>query len=297
MGKQLNLYLESLIDTLININLTMKFNNYKNLFNLSGKTAIITGGLGLLGKHFCKSLAEFGANIAVVDIDLEKAIDFAKSIEANYSVKSKGYYCNVSDSISVNEMVDRILIDFGKIDILHNNAAAKSENLIDFFTDFENYKIEEWNKIMSVNIDGMFLVAQAVGKSMINLGVKGSIVQSSSIYGIMGPDNSIYTNSLYLGHQINTPAVYSTSKAAVIGLSKYLATYWANFGIRVNTITPGGVESGQNKEFISRYSSRIPLGRMAFPEEMTGALIYLVSDASSYVTGQNLIIDGGLSAW
>ena len=150
---------------------------------------------------------------------------------------------------------------------------------------------------MAVNIDGMFLVAQPVGKHMIKHGEGGSIIQTSSIYGIMAPDQRIYEGSFYMGRSINTPAVYSTSKAAVIGLTKYLAAYWADKGIRVNTLTPGGVESGQNETFKQRYSARIPLGRMAKPDEMVSALIYLASDASIYVTGQNIIVDGGLSAW
>ena len=150
---------------------------------------------------------------------------------------------------------------------------------------------------MAVNLDGMFLVAQAVGKQMVAQGRGGSIIQTASIYGVMAPDHRIYEGSFYLGHQINTPAVYAASKAAVIGLTKYLATYWADKGIRVNTLTPGGTESGQNDEFIRRYSARIPLNRMANAHEMVGALLYLAADASSYVTGQNIIVDGGLDAW
>jgi NAD(P)-dependent dehydrogenase (short-subunit alcohol dehydrogenase family) len=143
----------------------------------------------------------------------------------------------------------------------------------------------------------MFLMAQAVGKQMVIQGKGGSIIQTASIYGVMGPDHRIYEGSFYLGREINTPAVYSASKAGVIGLTRHLATYWADKGIRVNTLTPGGTESGQNDEFKKRYSARIPLGRMANAYEMVGALLYLASDASSYVTGQNIIIDGGLNAW
>ena len=150
---------------------------------------------------------------------------------------------------------------------------------------------------MSVNIDGMFLVAQAVGKQMLSQGQGGSIVQTASVYGVVAPDQRIYEGSEYMGVEINTPAVYATSKAAVIGLTKYLATYWAKDNIRVNAITPGGVESGQNEQFQSLYSKRVPLGRMGQASEMVAALVYLASDASSYVTGQNLIVDGGLTAW
>lgn len=150
---------------------------------------------------------------------------------------------------------------------------------------------------MSVNLDGMFLAAQAIGSQMIKQGKGGSIIQTSSIYGILGPDQRIYEGSYYLERKINTPAVYSASKAAVIGLSKYLAAYWADKKIRVNTLTPGGSESGQNDVFVKKYSARTPLGRMGRPDEMVAALIFLASEASSYVTGQNIVVDGGLSAW
>jgi NAD(P)-dependent dehydrogenase (short-subunit alcohol dehydrogenase family) len=150
---------------------------------------------------------------------------------------------------------------------------------------------------MSVNIDGMFLMAKKCGKHMLDHGKGGSIVQTASIYGIMAPDQRIYENSEYMGVEINTPAVYSASKGAVIALSRYLAAYWGSKNIRVNTLTPGGVESGQNEEFTSRYSERVPMGRMAHANEMVGALVYLASDASSYVNGQNIVVDGGLSSW
>lgn len=271
--------------------------DYKNLFSLSGKTAIVTGGIGILGKQFCSILAEFGANVAVVDIALNEASEFAENLERKYVNKVKAFYCDITNSDSVESMVQEVVSTFGGVDILHNNAAGKSKNLSQFFAPFEDYKLDEWNEIMDVNLGGMFLVAKNVGKFMVEQNRGGSIIQTSSIYGIMGPDNRIYEGSFYLGQQINTPAVYSASKAAVVGLTKYLATYWADKGIRVNTITPGGVESGQNDTFKQNYSKRIPLQRMGKPHEMAGALLYLASDASSYVTGQNIIIDGGLSAW
>ena len=149
---------------------------------------------------------------------------------------------------------------------------------------------------MAVNLDGLFLVARAVGTRMAARGA-GSIVQTASIYGVRGPDPRLYEGSEYRGQPINTPPVYSASKAGVIGLTKHLATYWADRGVRVNTLTPGGVESGQNETFQARYGARVPLGRMARPDEMVGALLFLASDAASYVTGQNIIVDGGLSAW
>jgi NAD(P)-dependent dehydrogenase (short-subunit alcohol dehydrogenase family) len=271
--------------------------SYKTLFDLSGKTALITGAGGILGRHFCAGLAESGAAVALVDIREDGVRELAAELAAKYGVKAQGFGCDVSDPQSVRSMVKQVVAAFGHIDILHNNAAGKSDDLDAFFAPFEDYSFEQWRQIMAVNLDGMFLVAQAVGKQMVGQGRGGSIIQTSSIYGLIGPDQRIYEGSFYLGRQINTPAVYSASKAGVIGLTQYLATYWADKGIRVNAIAPGGAESGQNDEFIRRYSARIPMGRMAKAHEIVGALLYLASDASSYVTGQTIAIDGGLAAW
>ena len=270
---------------------------YKNLFKLDGKTAIVTGGVGVLGKEFSTALADFGANVVIVDINKELIDKFVKKLQKKSTSKIIGLVCDVSDKSSVDFMVSNVISEFGCIDILHNNAAGKSDNLTSFFESFEEYDLSQWNKIMSVNVNGMFLVAQAVGKTMIENKINGSIIQTSSIYGLLGPDQRIYDGSLYMGQEINTPAVYSVSKSAILGLTRHLATYWANKGIRVNTLTPGGVESGQNDVFKKKYSNRVPMNRMALPHEMAGGLLYLASDASSYVTGQNIIIDGGLSAW
>ena len=271
--------------------------SYRGLFDLHGKVAVVTGGAGILGQHFCAGLAESGATVAVVDLHEGKAKELALALADRYKAVAIGIGCDVADPESVQAMVARVVSKYDKINVLHNNAAGKSDDLDAFFAPFEDYSLDQWRKIMAVNLDGMFLVAQAVGKQMVAQGKGGSIIQTSSIYGLMAPDHRIYEGSLYLGHQINTPAVYTASKAAVIGLTKHLATYWADKGIRVNTLTPGGTESGQNDEFNRRYSARIPLNRMATAQEMVGALLYLASDASSYVTGQNIIVDGGLSVW
>jgi NAD(P)-dependent dehydrogenase (short-subunit alcohol dehydrogenase family) len=270
---------------------------YKPLFDLSGKTAIVTGALGILGRRFCRGLAEFGANVAVVDLDLEGCRTYAAELKQELGVDAFGVACDVATEASVTAMVDAVVGHFGSIDILHNNAASKSNDLPAFFAPFEDYSLQEWRKIMSVNIDGMFLVAKAVGGRMVAQGRGGSIIQTASIYGIMASDKRIYEGSLYMGLQISNPAVYSASKAAVVGLTRYLAAYWADQRIRVNALVPGGVESGQNDTFKQRYSARVPMGRMAKGEEMVGALVFLASEASSYVTGHALVVDGGLNAW
>lgn len=270
---------------------------YRDLFSLSGKTAIVTGAVGILGQGFCRGLAEFGAQVAVVDLDEERCTKFAEELKSEYGVEAMGVACDVADSGSVSKLIDSVVARFGAIDVLHNNAASKSSDLDAFFASTEEYSLAEWRKIMSVNVDGMFLVAQAVGKQMQKQGTGGSIIQTASIYGIVSSDKRIYEGSFYLGRQISNPAVYSTSKAAVVGLTRYLAANWGDQGIRVNALVPAGVESGQNDTFKSRYSARVPLGRMAKASEMVGALVYLASDASSYVTGHCLVVDGGLSAW
>ena len=271
--------------------------NFGELFSLKGKTAIVTGGAGMLGRCFCAGLAEFGARVAVVDIDGNKAETYAKELRRRYGVKSIGVACDVSNPASVRAMLAETVKAFGSVHVLHNNAATKNRNLNSFFKSFEECSLSEWREVMRVNLDGMFLVAQAAGRQMAEQGSGGSIIQTASIYGMLGPDARIYEGSHYLGGKINTPAVYSASKGGVLALTKYLAAYWAKKKIRVNTLTPGGVESGQNSRFRKNYSNRVPLGRMAKADEMVGALIYLASAASSYVTGQNIIVDGGLSTW
>jgi NAD(P)-dependent dehydrogenase (short-subunit alcohol dehydrogenase family) len=271
--------------------------HYKDLFQLNGKVAVVTGAVGILGQRFCRGLAEFGANVVVVDLEQDRCKAFAAELQSDYAIEAVGIACDVSDPDSVAEMVDRAVKRFGAIHILHNNAASKSSDLDAFFATTEKYSLSEWRKIMAVNVDGMFLVAQAIGGQMQKQGSGGSIIQTASIYGILSSDKRIYEGSFYLDRQISNPAVYSTSKAAVVGLTRYLAGNWGDARIRVNALVPGGVESGQNDTFKARYSARVPLARMAQPDEMVGALVYLASDASSYVTGHCLVVDGGLSAW
>ena len=266
------------------------------LFSLANKVVIVTGGAGLLGQVFCQALVDVGAHVAIVDLDLASAETAAKKINKSDAQKVVAFESDITSPESVTQMVANVVKQLGRIDVLVNNAASKGSSLDAFFESFEDYSLKTWREVMSVNIDGLFLVAQAVGKQMKKQG-GGSIIQTSSIYGVVAPDQRIYEGSEYNGRAINTPAVYSASKSAVNGLTSYLSTYWASSKIRVNSLTPGGIASGQNSEFNKKYSNRVPLGRMGEASELVGALIYLASDASSYVTGQNLIVDGGLSAW
>jgi NAD(P)-dependent dehydrogenase (short-subunit alcohol dehydrogenase family) len=181
------------------------------------------------------------------------------------------------------------------VDVLINNAAAKSPH---FFAPLESFPLEDWNQVMAVNVTGIFLAVRELGPTMAVKG-KGSIINVSSIYGVVGPDQRIYEGSHYedMGWTINTPLIYSTTKGAIISMTRYLATYWGPKGVRTNTLTPGGIYSGQNDAFNRKYSEKVPLGRMATAEDMVGALMFLASDASAYMNGQNIIVDGGWTAW
>jgi NAD(P)-dependent dehydrogenase (short-subunit alcohol dehydrogenase family) len=267
--------------------------DYPAKFRLDGKSVLITGGAGILGRQFCIGLTQAGAQVAVVDVNAEAA----QALAAELGPQAAGFACDVSAPASVQRCVDAVLTRFGRIDVLHNNAATKTSDLRACFAPFEQYTLQTWREMMAVNIDGMFLMAQAVGRHMLERGGGGAVIQTSSIYGLVGPDERIYEGSSYLGGPINTPAPYAASKAAVIGLTRWLATHWAKDGIRVNCLVPGGVGSGQNGVFNDLYSARVPLGRMARDDEIVPALLYLASDASSYMTGQVIAVDGGWTSW
>jgi len=270
--------------------------SYRALFDLAGKTAVVTGACGILGRRFAAGFAEFGANLALVDLDEARTADLAAELAQRYHVKATGIACDIADPAAVTRLAERVDAGFGGAQILMNNAATKGTDADAFFAPLERFDLATWREVMAVNLDGMFLVAQAIGGRMAERG-GGSIIQTASIYGLLAPDQRIYEGSEYNGRAINTPPVYTASKAGVIGLTRHLATYWAEKGVRVNTLTPGGVASGQNGEFQRRYAARIPMGRMAEADDMVGAAVFLASDASRYVTGQNIIVDGGLSAW
>jgi NAD(P)-dependent dehydrogenase (short-subunit alcohol dehydrogenase family) len=263
-------------------------------FNLMGRLVLVMGGAGILGKQISSALAASGAKVIIADRDAERAAITADSIcDVLGAHTAQFVVCDITDRPSLEDLKKRIEAEHGQVQVLVNNAAAKSPN---FFEPFETFPVEDWDFVMGVNLKGVMLGCQVFGAAMAERG-HGSIINTLSVYGIVAPDQRIYEGSEYEGHAINTPAVYSTSKAAVWGLTKYLSAYWGDRNVRVNAITPGGVFSGQNDEFVKRYSARVPLGRMAAQDEMNGAIVYLASDASSYVTGQNIVIDGGLTVW
>ena len=265
------------------------------IFSLKNKTAIVTGALGLIGKEHCNALSEAGANVIVADINIDKCSKLAQSL----STKSIGVEVDVTNPNSIKELKNIALEEFGHIDILVNNAAIN-----DMFEDpkvaaeqskFENYPLELWQKSVDVNLTGVFLCSQILGTEMA-IQNSGSIINIASTYGISAPDQSLYIKKDGSQSFFKPPA-YSATKGAVIMFTKYLAAYWGKNGVRVNALTPGGVENNQDEYFIEKYSSKTPLGRMAKPTDYKGALIFLASDASNYMTGANLVVDGGWTAW
>ncbi|MBI2095276.1 MAG: SDR family oxidoreductase [Candidatus Omnitrophica bacterium] len=262
------------------------------MFSLKGKNALVTGATGFLGRYFCEALASFGANVAVADLDEAICKELSLKLSKKHKIKAVGIGCDVSDERGVRSMAEKAEKAVGDLDILHNNAATKLDRPSDFYKSEEDCDLKSWRGVMAVNLDGMFLVAREAGGRMARRG-RGSIIQTASIYGLVAPDPRIYPDP----RAMSAPAVYTVSKAGVIGLTKHLAAVWGPKGVRVNALVPGGVENGQDKTFIHNYSRRVPMERMGRPEEMAGALVFLASDASSYMTGQCLVVDGGLSAW
>ncbi len=264
-------------------------------FLLENKVAVVTGALGLLGKHHCQALAEARANVVVCDLNEEQCVQFADLLPT----ESMGIFLDVTHARSIQNLLDETLKKFGQVDILVNNAAIndmfETPALAAEQSRFENYPLEMWQKSLQVNVTGVFLCSQIIGSQMAQQG-KGSIINVASTYGIVAPDQSLYRNPD--GKQLfyKSPA-YPTTKGAVIAFTRFLAAYWGNSGVRVNALSPGGVENGQDEFFVANYSKKTPLGRMARPTDYKGAIVFLASDASSYMTGANLVVDGGWTAW
>ena len=269
-------------------------------FDLGGRVALVTGGAGLLGAEFCRTLAEGGASVAVVDLNTAAAKKIAAALcEQGY--QAAGYGTDITNPDSVQALVALVVNDLGRLDVLVNSAAldpkfdaAASEKGI-APGNFEDYPLEQWNAALNVNLTGLFLITQACVRPMLQQGRKGSIINICSTYGLNGPDQRIYVKD---GQRVAfKPVYYTVTKAGVLGFTRYLAAYYAGTEIRVNALTPGGVFNNHEEYFVHNYSAKTILGRMARKDEMNGALLFLASDASSYMTGSNVVVDGGWTAW
>ncbi len=269
-------------------------------FDLSGRVAVVTGGVGLLGSEFCLTLAEAGACIAIVDLNASAAQATADTLTKN-GFQAQAFPADITEPESVNALVEKVLAAFGRLDILVNSAALDPKFDPDAARKgiapgaFEDYPLDQWNAALNVNLTGTFLTTQACVKPMLTQGKKGSIINICSTYGLNGPDQRIYIKD---GERVAfKPVYYTVTKAGVLGFTKYLAAYYAGTEIRVNALTPGGVFNDHEEYFVKNYSAKTIMGRMAKKDEMNGALLFLASDASSYMTGNNLIVDGGWTAW
>ena len=249
------------------------------LFDLSGRVAVVTGGLGQLGRVYVRGLEERGMKVAVFDVAGDGPVD-------------------VTDRVSVEAGLERVVAELGVPQLLVNNAGLDTppDAPAEEVGPFETYPEASFDRVMDVNVKGTFLCCQVVGAAMAREG-RGSIVNVSSVYGLLSPQQDLYEFRRQGGESFTKPVAYSVSKSAVLNLTRYLATYWARSGVRVNTLTLAGVRADQPAEFLEAYEPRVPLGRMADAEECLGAVVFLASDASSYMTGANLVVDGGWSAW
>lgn len=256
--------------------------------DIAGRRILLVGATGVLGRAYAKAFAEGGARLVLADLPQSDVVAYARDLNAS------GVEIDVGEEDSVVRGVAEAARLLGGFDGVVANAAATSEGLRaagDAFAPFEDYPLDVWQRTLDVNLTGTFLVAREAGKVM-KSGGGGSIVTVSSIYGLVGPDHRIYE-----GQSFRSFPGYSASKAGIIGLTRWLATWWARDGIRVNCVVPGGVFNDHDASFAQAYAQRTPMGRMASREDLVGIMLFLLSDASSYCTGQSYVVDGGFTAW
>lgn len=269
-------------------------------FALRGRVAVITGGAGLLGVRHATAIAAAGGIPVVTDLRSDAVEAVARDIAETHGVPTLGVVCDVTSPASVDAARSAVLERFGRVDILVNNAAnnPKVEGAsAQHWSRLEHFPLQAWQDDIAVGLTGAFLCSRVFGTEMARRG-SGVIVNIASDLAVIAPDQRLYAqDGLAPDAQPVKPVTYSVVKTGLLGLTRYLATYWADRGVRVNALSPGGVYNGQPDEFVARLATRIPMGRMAHVSEYEGALLFLCSDASSYMTGQNLIVDGGRSCW
>lgn len=262
--------------------------DFKAKFDLTDKVIIITGACGLIGKAFCEATAQFGANVVVADIPNAKPLEFATALEERHNREILGFAFDVANRSDVENLKQVVLDKFGRIDGLVNAHQNKTNS---FFQKFEEYSDENWDAVVETNLKGTFLTCQVIGTYMTENG-GGSIINIPSTYSVVAPNQN-----LYKGTSMGSPAAYSASKGGIDALSRYLASYWAHKNVRVNMITPHGVWNNHEKQFEENFANFSPMQRLSYNHEVASALIYLLSDASSYVTGDNMLVEGGWTVW
>jgi len=274
----------------------------KEVFDLTGRVAIITGGAGLLGVKHAEAIAEAGGSPVIADLDAARAAQAASSLSDRYGVDSLGVMTDITSRSSIEQLLKSVLEHYGRVDILINNAANNpkvEKTAVDQteWSRFENFPMPAWENDLKVGLTGAFLCCQVIGAEMAARGT-GVILNIASDLAVIAPDQRIYRQpGLPEDQQPVKPVTYSVVKSGLVGLTRYLATYWAGKNVRVNALSPGGVYNGQPDAFVEKLTNLIPMGRMAQVDEYKGAVLFLVSDASSYMTGTNLVIEGGRTAW
>jgi len=261
-----------------------------NLFDLSGQVVILVGASGLLGKRYSELLSKAGANVVLADLNFSECKKLESNLRKKFAVNPLSIKVYITKKSSIKDMVKKTIKHYSRIDVLINNAIFP-EGPKERSVPFEDFSLSIWNKVFTVNLTGVFLCCQEVGKIMVKQ-KKGNIINVSSIYGLAGADQRIYGKS-----KLNSSPSYAVTKSGILNFTRYLASYWHDKGIRVNTLSLGGVKNYQDSSFIKNYSYKTMLGRMANKDEYAGSILFLASDASSYMNGSNLIVDGGWTAW
>lgn len=256
--------------------------SYKGLFSCEDKVALITGGAGLLGREIAKALYDFGARVYIGDVDEKKAKEISEDTRIGY------VQFDITSEDSIGKALETVIRDNGRLDIMVNSAYPRTK---DWGNKIEKVSFESWKNNLDSHLGGYFFCCRKAAEQMKQQG-GGTIINMASIYGVVAPDFSIYE-----GTEMTMPVAYSAIKGGIIALTRYIATYYAKYNVRANAVSPGGIFDNHEETFVRKYSDKTPLGRMGRPSEITGAVVFLASEASSYVTGQNLIVDGGWTAW
>ncbi len=261
------------------------------LMNLTGRVAVVTGGAGHIGSALCEALAELGASVVVLDRGNDACREKAAALHETYEVPTLALTVDLADETETRAVCSRVQQEFGRLDILVNCAAfVGTSDLAGWVTTFEKQSTESWRKAVELNLTAPFVLTQSCAEALAQSG-RGAVINVGSIHGVVGPDMRLYENTT-----MGNPAGYAASKGGLLQLTRWLATVMAP-RVRVNLITPGGVYRHQNPAFVSRYVARTPLQRMAHEQDFKGAVAYLASDLSAYVTGHNLVVDGGWTTW